>query len=165
MPKCRVFEAVDGTLRVNYPNPKHKRPDETDDEFVARIAAIAVARDPTLADAVGTVDVEQAALPARFETDGDGDERPCRSAWRKIGNAVQIDDAQIPENWTGMAHRLRVMAQEGEFSGQETHYRRLRAASLDRDGVRLKGSIDSMPNGALKSRVTQVAGRKRIKGI
>lgn len=77
----RIYQPVGHPARVLVPNERLRRPDESDADFLARMATGAKEADRTLAD-LPTVDVEPSALPA---------DRDFRSAWRVSGRGVQVD--------------------------------------------------------------------------
>lgn len=77
--RVRIYQPAQGPARVLIPNPRLQQPDESDEAFLARMAAHAEAADPTLA---GGVDVDPADLPA---------DRDFRAAWRVAGRACVVD--------------------------------------------------------------------------
>lgn len=70
--KFRVFQNPDGSVRINRPNPRLRNDGETDDEFIARIGADTVMKDPSLAG-LPFQDVDEADIPA---------DRTDRHKWR-----------------------------------------------------------------------------------
>lgn len=88
MQQCRVFKDTDGSIRINYPNPKLKLTNETDAEFVDRMGKEAVKKDPSLAGLV-FIDVDVETIPA---------DRSKRYAWRIDGIAKKVKvDLSIPK--------------------------------------------------------------------
>lgn len=75
--KVRIYSGT--PARVLLPNERLRETGETDDAFLARIAARAEAADATL---TGGVDVDAATLPA---------DRDFRAAWRVNGQTLNID--------------------------------------------------------------------------
>lgn len=86
MPKVRIFENPDGSVRVVHLNPKRRLENESDADFEARIFARTVEADPTL-DGLPFSDIEVAALPT---------DRSKRYAWKRQGNAVIVDPSVLP---------------------------------------------------------------------
>lgn len=78
--KVRVFQNLDGTVRVVHPNPKLRMAGESDDNFIARIASDAVDKDPTLAG-LSFLDVDNTQLPTRQD----------RRKWCINGSQMDID--------------------------------------------------------------------------
>lgn len=82
----RVFEETDGQLRIVKPNPRLRRPNETDQEMLDRTAAKAVDNDPSLAELPFT-DLDERELPAN---------RVQRNKWRRRGASIVVDGA-VPD--------------------------------------------------------------------
>lgn len=78
--RVRVYQPASGPARIVRPNPKLRRPDESEDAFVARIAALTEARDPTLAG-LPSATIDEADLPA---------ERQEREHWRLVAGRVAV---------------------------------------------------------------------------
>ena len=105
MPMCRVFQNVDGSVRLMHPNKRLQLLGETDADFTARVCSADRDKDPSLAG-LPSFDVNTAALPTRNEVDAQGDSRSVRNAWRRAGNAVVVDVAAIAPNWGAFTSRL-----------------------------------------------------------
>ena len=86
MPKARVFDTGNG-LRINYPNYRHKDPNESEQIFLDRVYAKAVEADPSLAG-LSTTDIDHKDLPPN---------RAKRHAWRLNSQGKVIVDPTIPE--------------------------------------------------------------------
>lgn len=81
MPKVRCFQPPGAPVRIVVPNERLRNPGESDDAFCARIAADAVAKDPTLAG-LPFVDVPKTVV--------DGLPRALRHKWRVVGATVAM---------------------------------------------------------------------------
>lgn len=79
--RVRIYQPAQGSARVLIPNPRLQEPDESDDAFLARLAAHAEAADPTLAASSG-VDLNASQLPP---------DRDFRAAWRVAGAACVVN--------------------------------------------------------------------------
>lgn len=88
--KYRVFSNPNGSIRIIKPNPRSKKPDETEAEFLERCAAKTLANDPSLRG-LPSVDMEDTDLPT---------DRTSRNKWSvkvRAGKAVIEVDPLIPD--------------------------------------------------------------------
>ena len=80
----RVFYKPDGTVSVLHPAPKARRPNETDEDFLDRIAQKAVVG--TELEGLDYDDIEPAELPPRKD----------RDKWRgEKGQGVHVDESIV----------------------------------------------------------------------
>ena len=78
MPRARVYENPDGTVRVLHPAPSQYVAGETEQETLERVGADTEAKVPALAG-LPSVDMDVADLP----------ERTDRAAWRMKNGKVK----------------------------------------------------------------------------
>jgi hypothetical protein len=87
MALCRVFYRVDGSVAINHPNPRYKMSEETDEEFLDRMASKAVEGDSSL-QGLEYEDMDTSQLPDRSNGK--------RNKWRGAkGQGVHIDESVI----------------------------------------------------------------------
>ena len=72
MSHCRVFSPSGAPVRIMYPNPRLRRPNESDEAFVARICDVDMQKDSNLAG-VAFVDIPVSDVPT---------DRSQRYKWR-----------------------------------------------------------------------------------
>ena len=84
--KFRVFQDVDGSVRIVHPNPRYRLDGESDDAFIERIGQKTVLGDPSLAG-LPFVDVDEATLP---------NDHSKREKWRGQGEKIVVGNS-IPD--------------------------------------------------------------------
>jgi hypothetical protein len=88
----RVYQPVNDAVRIMRPNSRLREAQEAEAAFVARIAAVTEAADPSL-KGLPFVDVDDTQLPqARTRAAGTED---TRTAWRLVNGTIAIDDSKV----------------------------------------------------------------------
>lgn len=98
MPLVRVYQNPDGSVRILHPNPAARTADDDDATWLARMAAQAVAADPTLVG-LPVVDLPDTAIPSERVRPNPTGAKPLdvRRAWRLQGRKVVVRASEIRE--------------------------------------------------------------------
>lgn len=137
--KVRAFADSSGHVHVLVPNEKMRERGESDDNFIARIAA----KDEPTSEEFAFVDVDVSELPVHHDLDADGDKRMVRDAWRFQNGVITVDASKIPPNWAAVVDRLR--AELGD--NIELHLMQFdHAAEKQNQGLMLRIARELAPN-------------------
>jgi hypothetical protein len=148
----RAFEHPDGRISIVGAAPKARLEGESDSDFIERIMArtIESQRDPDTGvsplDGLPTFDVDPANLPARTQVDAQGDECPCRDAWRKDGENVVVDDANGEPNWGALSQRLKKVIPLAKRVGLAAEFGLLETAIIEHDAGTIQAIYDVIKN-------------------
>lgn len=92
--KVRVYQPVDGPVRILRLNARRRLDADTDETFLEREAAHAEAADPTLAG-LPFVDLDEAEIPTERQRTVGAERFNVRAAWRIVNGRVTIDATRL----------------------------------------------------------------------